>query len=748
MDGISGDFGGAEGRMTTFLADNSEDNGKISGLAGKQIFHSRFYPLKTLLLIQRSCFFLILAVWGAALPAMAAQDSSDQDILAHYGDAEFVSIATGSSKPVYKTPAVASVITAAQIKAMGARTLDEVLEAVPGLHVGLSSLNRLNPLYSIRGIHTDQNAQVLLLINGQPLTVPYSGGRPSRFRLPMTGISRVEVIRGPGSAVYGADAFAGVINVITKSAEEITGPEVGARYGSFDSTDLWLQQAGRLGDLDIALTLDWQKSNGDSDRVVNSDLQSQFDPDFSLAPGPLATQYEIFNAQLEFRYGDWTLRNWYWHQGDGGLGAGGAQALDPNGVDKNDTYSLDLSWEDEDWNENWGLFSTLGYIHTEAKTRFKLLPPGTTAPLGTDGNLLSFPPFTLTTFPAGLIGNPTVYSDQATFDLAAVYTGTANHRLRFGAGYKYQRETYEEVKNFGPGVSPGVLTDVSGTPYVFMPETSRQVWYLSVQDEWQLAPDWELTSGLRFDHYSDFGATVNPRLALVWETSYNLTSKLLYGRAFRAPSFSEQFAQNNPVILGNDHLDPETIDTVELAFAYRPILNLQTDLSIFTYRARELIEFELDAGGVTKTAQNARDQLGYGFEFEFEWQLSSALKLFGNYAWQHAEDRDSGSRIADAPGQQLYLAGEWKFWPYWSVTPKLSWIADRHRAPDDSRADIADYTLVDLTLRRSKLFEHFELAVAVRNLFDEDAREPSSGTIPDDYPLEGRNLWAELRYAF
>ena len=89
--------------------------------------------------------------------------------------------------------------------------------------------------------------------------------------------------------------------------------------------------------------------------------------------------------------------------------------------------------------------------------------------------------------------------------------------------------------------------------------------HLSLQDEWQLAPDWELTAGVRYDHYSDFGATLNPRAALVWQTSPRLTSKILYGRAFRAPAFDTLYAQNNPVGLGNDSLDPETIDTIELA---------------------------------------------------------------------------------------------------------------------------------------------------------------------------------------
>src|SRR5690606_35059682 len=121
--------------------------------------------------------------------------------LAELGQIE-ISIATGNSTPLDKAPATASVIYAAEIEAMGARTLNDVLETVPGLHVSLSSLSRLDSVYSIRGIHTGFNPQVLLLMNGVPVQFSFQGGRPILFRLPTSSIDRVEVIRGPGSAIY------------------------------------------------------------------------------------------------------------------------------------------------------------------------------------------------------------------------------------------------------------------------------------------------------------------------------------------------------------------------------------------------------------------------------------------------------------------------------------------------------------------------------------------------------------------
>ena len=84
-----------------------------------------------------------------------------------------------------------------------------------------------------------------------------------------------------------------------------------------------------------------------------------------------------------------------------------------------------------------------------------------------------------------------------------------------------------------------------------MPEGRRDSSYIYIQDIWQLSNDWELTAGVRSDHYSDFGSTTNPRFALVWANTYRLTTKLFYGEAFRAPSFAETKEVNNPVALGN-----------------------------------------------------------------------------------------------------------------------------------------------------------------------------------------------------
>ncbi|WP_290659942.1 TonB-dependent receptor plug domain-containing protein [Aquabacterium sp.] len=184
-------------------------------------------------------YFADLRFWVAAAcaaivlsgQAFAQVVSEEEELALAYGDKSFVSIATGSRVPVSRAPAVATVITSQDIASIGATDLDQVLETVPGLHVARETQG-FAPVYVIRGINLGFNPQVLLLINGIPMTTLYTGNRGGAWGgMPVENIARVEVIRGPGSALYGADAFSGVINVITKTSGDINGTEVGLRGG-------------------------------------------------------------------------------------------------------------------------------------------------------------------------------------------------------------------------------------------------------------------------------------------------------------------------------------------------------------------------------------------------------------------------------------------------------------------------------------------------------------------------------------
>ncbi len=670
----------------------------------------------------------------------------EQGLYSIYGDEELVSIATGISQPIAKAPAVASVITEKDILAMGATDLDEVLEAVPGLHVSFSP-DSYNPIYTFRGIYTSYNSQVLMLINGIPLTHLVLGNRSLMWGgMPVKAISKIEVIRGPGSAIYGADAGAGVINIITKTQDEIKGTEVGAGVGSFDTQDAWVLHGNTYQDLDLVFTLEHHNTDGQRG-IIESDQQTFYDRNLgtnaSLAPGPVNLARESLDARLDLAYQHWRFRTGLQRR-DMGTGAGVAHALYPGSPLDAERLTFDVTYHEPNIRENWDF--TVQVSHLDSSTEI-------------DGNLILFPPGADIglggIFPVGMIGNPETFEHHSRIDISTIFTGINKHTVRLGTGYRYE-DLYKvhDSKNFGvdgdgnflvPG-SP--VVDVSDTPYVYLQEGDRKNVFVFMQDIWTLAPDWDLTAGIRYDDYSDFGTTVNPRLALVWSSNYNLTTKVLYGRAFRAPAFGETLAQNNPVALGNPNLEPETIESTELAFDYDYSSNLNLIVSIFYYQWDDIIRFIDDTGGLSKTAQNTGQQAGTGVELEANWKINNKVWITGNFAHQGAESKKGAEEPYNAPQNQFYLRANWQINAAWRLTGQANQVMDRERLPSDVRSEIDDYTLVDLSLRNDSIIKNLDLALTIKNILDKAAYEPSSADIPNDLPLAERSVRSEVTYKF
>lgn len=706
-----------------------------------------------------------LLVLGTALSCAEAVTQEEAELSLAYGGRDFVTIATGVSQPLATAPAVATVITADDIHRMGAVDLNQVLETVPGLHVGISSY-RFGPIYSFRGIYTDKNPQVLVLINGTPITQAWLSDRGVNFSLPVESIQRIEIIRGPGSAVYGADAFAGVIDIVTKRGADYKGIETGVRGGSFESAAAWGMYGDRVNGVDLSLSIEASRTDGDTGRRTDADAQTIFDDVFgtsaSLAPGSFSTGAKRVDTRLDLSTQKWFARFWNWQQKDLGVGPGLTQSLDPTGYAQVNNYLVETGLREQRIAADWKAEARVSYMDINTKSRQTMFPPGTMLPIGADGNVNLITPVNVVAFPDGLIGNPEVYEEHVRFDVVSLYSGMQDHAWRIGAGLYYSQLTPKETKNFGPGVIDGTqnpvdgtLTSVTGTPFVFIGDKSRTVQYLSLQDQWGFAADWNLTAGLRYDRYSDFGSTLNPRLALVWNARHDLTTKLLYGRAFRAPSFAELFVINNPVLVGNPDLDPETINTYELAFDYHPSFDTRIGAGVFKYKVEDLIRFVPDGNG-TSTAANTAGQDGHGFELEMESRLTDTLDVRAYYALQRSTDLATDSRAAFAPEHQAYTQLRWRPINLWEWSTQVKWVGERARELGDPRDTLKDYTVVNMALTRAAASGAWSAQVSLLNLFESDAREPSpsepgiptGALIPGDYPLAGRAVFITGRMAF
>ncbi|MDP1633960.1 MAG: TonB-dependent receptor [Gallionellaceae bacterium] len=683
------------------------------------------------------CVFVAL-IWTSGAIAQAFEE---EDLALAYGDKATISLATGSAQPLARAPSVATVITAQEIKDMGATDLDQALESVPGLHVSISH-SAMNPIYGFRGIATKYNPQVLMLVNGIPITNVFWGDRSQIWGgMPLANVARIEIIRGPGSALYGADAFSGVINVITKNAADIKGTEAGVRGGSFNTRDAWIQHGGKLGELDASFYLRAGDTDGQKG-IIQQDAQSTWDGIFltnaSLAPGPVNAQRKAMDARTDLSLDAWRLRAGY-QQRESGTGAGVGGSLDPNGRGHSSRLYLDLNYEQANWAQDWDVSAIVSYFDNKEKGD----PAYTIFPAGAFGGA----------FPDGMIANPGHSERHTHASVSAFYTGFEQHRVRIGTGYRIE-DMYATVesKNFDSSGAPicdpllppctPIIVDATGNPaLIYMTPHKRNLSYVFVQDEWNLAKDWTLTAGVRHDNYSDFGGTTNPRLALVWDAAYNVVVKVMHGTAFRAPSFAEQYSINNPVVIGSPNIKPETITTDELAFSWQATSNLQNSLNFFRYRMRNII---LPTGAMY---QNAGDQTGRGLELESTWDATGNLRLSGSYSLQHSTDGATGQDAGMAPHRRVFARADWRIAPLWHLDGKLNHVADRAREPGDARAPVPDYTLVDLTLRHEKIAGNWEASASVTNLLDRQAWEPTYQSVGmnSDLPLPGRAIYVQLQ---
>ncbi len=646
-----------------------------------------------------------------------------------------VTISTDTRQSITRAPAVVTVITADDIQATGSTNLAEILESVPGINIRASQFaNR--PLVHVRGANA---TQTLLMINGEPLKDLMWGFGIFWKGLPTSMIERVEIIRGPGSALFGADASSGVINVITRTAGKIADTAAGVRIGSFDTKAAWARTGGSWKGFDIALTADLQDTDGHAP-FISADGQSGADladgTDVSYAPD--SARYGWGNTDLRFAVsnGHWRLMADYMAHDDLETGLSGAGVLDPVTEANDKRYGIGLHYDNENFSNDWELNADLRLqnLSYSSGDGFQERPPGY------QGD-----------YPNGVLNRMRSAERQLTLETRGIYHGFQDHELLLGAGYSWH-DLYRVEHFVNSGTGPdganlppgGPLVDISHSPYAFAPEKTRGITYLFVQDVWALSDSLELTAGARYDSYSDFGDTLNPRLALVWQSTDELTTKLMFGQAFRAPSFRELFAETS-FTLPNANLKPERSRTWELSFAYAASPDLHLGLNVFYFDQEDLIRAVSVPGLSKRQFQNTGDHSIRGIELEARWQAAKNLRISGNYSYR--EQDDSEFRTIGVPDKDAYLRMDWRFLPGWNWNLQANWIGKRSRADGDPRPPVDDYVWADSTLRYAGL-KDWEIALSVRNLLDVDAKEYTGASIPGDLPLPQRSYYVEVSHRF
>ncbi|MBM4053674.1 MAG: TonB-dependent receptor [Planctomycetes bacterium] len=662
-----------------------------------------------------------------------------------------VAIATKRDTTVMKAPSIVSVITGQEIKNMGYRTFSDFLRTIPGYEILKRGVYG-TVIPAVRGIESDNRIRVML--NGHFVNNPYLGESFQNFDdFPLENIEKIEIIRGPGSALYGENAFMGAINIITKDAHDINGVKVTSGYGSFDTMEGNIIFGEKFKEVSVTGMLHYTETNG-YEESINNDFVTTLDNSFSSfgfpkasdAPGSPDDWRRKYIMNLKANYKDFYFEGFYLNKNRGGyLGIQDALTNETN-IENNYVFT-EIKYKKE-FSDMFTIIPRIYYDQFDDNFFVESLPEDTTLPFDTnrDGVYETF-----YTYADGLIGNG-IYSQKiAGAEIPVDIRLFDGNVFTMGMEFRWLYQTNIQYNaNFNP-LSYEPLDSLQGfsDTYPNLKETTRKIWSAYLQDVWDITETINLTLGLRFDEYSDFGSEVSPRVGVTWEFMENATIKSLYGRAFRAPNFREMYLANQPAAHGNESLDPETIDTYEIGLHYNYNISkcaVQSGINYFYNDIEDLISLRSTGLGYNKY-DNYGDAYIHGIEFESQINIAKNNYLFMNYTFQDPND-ESGKNLPFVAKHKGNFGVNVQPWKYINTNLSTFVSGKRYREEGDSRNDLPSYALLNFSLITKDFWKTMEIQGTVSNLLDKDYDDPGSIYVSDDLPRPGRTFFVGMSYAF
>ena len=671
--------------------------------------------------------FLLLSILLSNLTHLYAQNKETglEDMFAIFTEEEIVVSALKRPQTVLKSPAIMSVITSKQIKQMGFRTLIDVLKIVPGFYVSMDETGERE--IAVRGVLDDASQKIKVLIDGHSINDVWRGGAMWNFDdLPVENIKRIEVIRGPGSALYGQNAFLAVVNIITKDTDDIDGFQVTTSGGSFSTQNYNLLFGRELGDLKISGFLDYFDTQGFSRKIEQDVL---FPSAASRSPGQSQNRKEKTDLNLRLSYNNLEAKAKYMKKRRKDyIGVG--DALNEESILR-DTYMFTEVTYKLSLNEKLNMTPKIYYDQYNYDPFFEQRP---------DGHLGAYP--------EGIKGQLRFKQRTIGFENQVNYKLFEGNELTFGLQYEWiHQHDIKYSKNSHPITNANLTTVMDFTHDLpFTRKATRHIYAFYLQDEWNVTKDIDLTVGVRHDRFTRFEGTTNPRVGLIWRFIEDAHLKLLLATAFKAPSFQEMFLTNNSVKIGNPSLDPEKINTFEIGLGYHFTEHMRASINYFYNRIRDKIILDT---ATPKQFQNGGGSRIHGIEAEWKADFGNDNYVFANYTFQDAEDTRDRNRLPDVPVYNGNIGINAGFCKYTNANLTTHLSGPRPREDGDTRRDIPAQALVNMTLIGKNFIDNFEVRGSVFNLFDKSYYDPApQNTVPTDYPQQGRSFTIELRYQF
>ena len=679
-----------------------------------------FIPIKTALFV-----LVILTLFITGGSYAQSKKTGLEEMFAIFSEEEIVVSALKKPQTVSRSPAIMSVVTAKQIRQMGARTLSDVLEMVPGFDITMNK-NGTREI-GVRGILLLDSSKVKVLIDGHSINEPATGGATWLFdSLVVENAKRIEIIRGPGSALYGQNAFLAVINVITKDTDDIDGFQLTTSGGSFETQNYNVLFGKEYKDLKISGFIDYFDTEGFSKKIEQDII---FTDPTSLTPGRSQNEKERTDLNLKLSYKNLEMNSKYMNREKEGY-IGFDNALGE--TTWYDTYAFIEFKYNLKLSEKLNITPTAYYDYYNSDSWVESRPEGFSSGTYLDG-----------------IKAVTRYKEETIgFETQFNYNLFEGNELTFGLQYEW---IHQGDIHYGTNIHPITNAPLSSfTDFThdlpFTRGVTRHIYAFYLQDEWSITKDIDFTAGVRHDRFTRFEGTTNPRFGMIWRFIEDAHLKLLFATAFRAPNFNELFFVNNPVEVGNPNLDPEKINTFEAGLGYNFTEHIRGNLNYFYNRIRDRIQKDSQTPSQDQNQGGARIK---GVEAELKADWGNDNYAYANYTFQDAEETRMRNRMAFVPVHKANFGINVGFWKYVNANLNTFVSGPRPREDGDTRRDLPSYTLSNITLIAKNFIDNFEVRGSVFNLFDKSYDDPSPmNTIPTDFPQQGRSFMVEFRFNY
>jgi len=640
------------------------------------------------------------------------EETTEEDFFKLEEDISIVSKRVGQSESVSKTSAIVSVYNRQKIADSGARNLADILKQAPGVEISYDQFGSYKVAF--RGVLS--RSGVLMLLDGHRINNFYDGSTFLDIRT--DAIEKVEIIRGPGSSIHGTNAFVGVINVITRSAAkgDKTGGHISSRFGQYNTFEPTAYYNLKMGE-------DWKLSTY-AGHFESQRPQVHLPNDQSCAVSeyksglctktviamPLASSIKTndrkkqTNLFLSINKGESFYIKGKMIREERGPNVGELGAVTPDSQLGFNLLTADIGTEKIVITPT---LSLSGRLYTDSYLRRDeiqverpdyLSHPGS-SPIKKSGYqyqttgtevILQYNPFSQVSVLLGAQIERLSYKDAF---LKQNYSG-GNTNTLYPAFYDYD--------NLNTDLNDTALQlATTGKASISDPDSlrkgknrSRNIHAEFLNFQWEPLKWLSITAGVRRDTYSDFGSTINPKTGFVItpfeKTKFgSLAFKILYGSAFRAPTFQELYDKNQAYqpggVFGNGtqrfqtygqagfgNLKPETIRTGELGMEYQtPYKPLSFQVNWFYTRIFNNIEAVNTSGanpGKTDIYRNLRGLTIIGSEAEFKLNYSTRNYLFANMSWFQAIDNggltpginaDTKTFLTNVPQGRVNLGVNW-----------------------------------------------------------------------------------------